>query len=125
MSVFSKQVCLALPLREALSVIGCHALGEGRQEAAAEIAKLANELGDTVGTISVDGSAVFAALCDSLRAAGEVDAVARVERIIKLLKQDLPQIVVVGSIGYHVQSARQLDQHYEQLRRKVADAVGE
>lgn len=125
MSVFNKTVDFDFPATEALGVIGCHALAEGRQEAAAALAKIGMALEGTAITLKLDVSHVFAGLCDTLRAAGKLDEVAQVEAAIKLLKKDLPQIVVVGSIGYHVASARQMDDRYEQLRAKIVDAVGE
>jgi len=96
---------LGVKTREALSWIAIWADQEGNKLAAQKIMELraaydeAHECNAHVQAVNY-----FCHLCDALRASGDLEAVAKVEEILKLLKNNKPR-TIVGTVNYNIKPA--------------------
>ena len=113
-----KSLLLGVGVREALSWIAIWADQEGNKLAAQRCMELrasfeeGRELNAHVQSVQF-----LCHLCDALRTWGEPEAVAKVEEIVKLLKNNKPRSIV-GTINYNIKPA-DLERVFTQLEARA------
>lgn len=125
MGTFHDSLPFGVSIEQALSWMGALAMRDGNQEAALELAQIVKDWGATEITMRVPVVHVLCQLADEFRSRGRAESVARVERVVKLLKAGAPQRLVVGSLVLDgSRGPSKLDDQYEQVRKLVVRSVG-
>lgn len=122
MSTLDAPIPLGVPLRDGISWVGTIASQSGTKEGH-QAAQLCRELAASWSdgadaTVQIPIVHMLCQILEPLRQRGEVEAVAKVEKIVQLLKAGQPRLIK-ASLGFNVANVNELDVKYETLRKQV------
>lgn len=120
MATIHRELPLGMKLREVLAWIGSVALADGRSDVADRCRALVGDVGDTEIDAHVPMLHLLCQACGHLRDRGEVEASARVDEIVQLLKRDAGARVVLGSIAFHAGSLAEVEAQAERIVQLAA-----
>jgi hypothetical protein len=105
-------------LQAALALLGQELERQGATKAHALCEEIAGSVAETRVTIPVPAVQLFCEACEVARGRGDQELAAKLEALVKALKQG-EQRTVVATLGYHLLEPKNIDKVLEDIRGRV------